>query len=61
VTSYGHKDENNKFLVKKWNVEPPTLYSDDWEKAEVELVTIPNTKGLTNIFYLPKYVVCVTS
>lgn len=38
MTTYGHKDENNKFLVKKWNVEPSMFYTDDWNKAEVELV-----------------------
>ncbi len=38
VTSYGHKDENNKFLVKKWNIEPPAIYSEEWDKADVELV-----------------------
>ena len=26
VTAYAHKDENNRFLVKKWNEEPPLLY-----------------------------------
>ena len=38
VTTYAHKDDNNKFVVKKWNEEPPELFSDDWNKAEVELV-----------------------
>ena len=38
MTAYGHKDENNKFLVKKWNVEPPAFYSEEWSKNEVEVV-----------------------
>jgi len=38
VTAYAHKDENNKFLVKKWNEEPPLFYTEDWTNAEIEMV-----------------------
>merc|ERR1719411_2492083 len=38
MTAYAHKDENNKFLVKKWNEEPALLYTEEWSNAEVELV-----------------------
>ena len=39
VTAYAHKDDNNKFLVKKWNAEPPEMFSEEWEnQTEIELV-----------------------
>ena len=38
VTGYAHKDENNKFLIKKWNEDPPLFYTDDWNKMDVEFV-----------------------
>ena len=38
MTAYAHKDENNKFLVKKWNEEPALFYTEEWSNAEVELV-----------------------
>ena len=38
VTAYAHKDENNKFLIKKWNEDPPQVFSEEWEKAETEFV-----------------------
>ena len=39
VTSYAHKDDNNKFLVKKWNEEPPFPYTKEWrEISNVEYV-----------------------
>lgn len=38
VTAYAHKDDNNKFLIKKWNEDPPLPYTEDWNNAEVELI-----------------------
>ena len=38
VTAYAHKDENNKFLIKKWNEDFPLLYSEEWNKADIELI-----------------------
>ncbi|QQP57580.1 Uncharacterized protein FKW44_002617, partial [Caligus rogercresseyi] len=41
VTSYAHKDDNNKFIVKKWNVEPSIKskeLSDDGEEEPIELL-----------------------
>jgi len=38
VTSYGHKDDNNKFLVKKWNEDPPLPYTQAWNDMEPEFV-----------------------
>lgn len=38
MTAYAHKDDNNKLLVKKWNVEPPVIYSKEWQDEEVEYV-----------------------
>ena len=38
VTSYAHKDDNNKFLVKKWNEEPPLPYSPEWMAMDTEYV-----------------------
>lgn len=38
VTSYSHKDDNNLFRIKKWNLEPTTPFSEEWEKEEIEFV-----------------------
>ena len=38
VTSYAHKDDNNKFLVKKWNEDPPFPFTPEWNDGEVEFV-----------------------
>ena len=39
VTSYAHKDENNKFWVKKWNEEHVPMFSEEWEKlTEIEFL-----------------------
>ena len=38
MTSYGHKDDNNKFLVKKWNEDPPLPYTQAWNDMEPEFV-----------------------
>lgn len=38
VTTYAHKDENNKFIVKKWNEEPPKIFSEEYERAETDFV-----------------------
>ncbi len=41
MTSYAHKDENNKFLVKKWNSDPPVMFSEEWDgmnETDTELV-----------------------
>ena len=38
VTSYAHKDENNKFLVKRWNEDPPLPYTKEWNENEIEFV-----------------------
>merc|ERR1712214_177900 len=35
VTTYAHKDENNRFVIKKWNEEPPSNID---ENAVVDLV-----------------------
>jgi len=35
VTTYAHKDENNRFVIKKWNEEPP---NNTDENAVVDLV-----------------------
>jgi len=38
VTSYAHKDDNNKFLVKKWNEEPPPPFTPAWDAMDIEYV-----------------------
>eukprot|EP00093_Oithona_nana_P014788 14788.XXX_659779_650794_1 [CDS] Oithona nana genome sequencing. len=38
VTSYAHKDENNKFLLKRWNEDPPLPYTKEWNENEIEFV-----------------------
>jgi len=38
ITSYAHKDDNNKFLIKKWNEDPPLPFTKDWDDAEIEFV-----------------------
>ncbi len=38
MTAYAHKDDNNRFLIKKWNEEPPLMFTEDWNNAEIELV-----------------------
>ena len=35
MTTYAHKDENNRFVIKKWNEEPPSNVD---ENAVVDLV-----------------------
>ena len=38
VTSYAHKDENNKFLIKRWNEDPPLPYTTEWNENDIEMV-----------------------
>ncbi len=38
ITAYAHKDDNNRFIIKKWDSEPPAFFSDEWELSEPELV-----------------------
>lgn len=38
VTAYAHKDDNNKFLIKKWNEDLLPMESEEWGTKEIEFV-----------------------